>query len=258
MPTILAAALMSLAPAAQDPVPTAEAVLAKHLETINAIKGVVAVSTGGTKENRQILIRVDSAEAKELVRNRLGERLDGYKIFIYVAAAVGQTKVDKKPPPPPTREKEKEPEPEPTVEDCDVIRDHLGLKKVHRTFQKKTIPGCRLMHRQRIGGGGGHSFWYTRHRYDCPIRTNKLGKPKDVDEFVAWVFDLGFLPAKEGSFLLFELKGSDNLWFDQVKKDLTDLLPYIREGAKWVKAPKKSKGFGWKWQAPKPSESESK
>src|SRR5262249_42891854 len=154
---------------------------------------------------------------------KIGGQASGYKFFVYVAPPPGQTVVAPAPAPapptdgakPPPRKAEPEKELE-LLEDCDIFRDHLKLKPVIRHKDKLTIDGCKLMRRSRVGGGGGHAFWYTRHRFDCPIRTNRLSKPSQADEFTTWVFTRGFQPAKDGSFLVFELKGSDKLWFDGV------------------------------------------
>jgi len=260
--TVLAMAMLSFPcpvqdrqPEAQDRRPGAEEVLKKHRGDLEKMDGVVSVTAGGTEEDVRIVVRVSSKEAREEVRKKLGETLGGYKVFVYVASRVGQTSSDPGRTTGPTRERtQRVTEPTPSFEDCDIIRDYLKLKPVTRHEDGKTIPGCQLIHRQRIGGGGGHTFWFTRHRTDCPIRTNRLKEPEDMDEFVKWVFTQGFQPAQRRSFLLFELKGSDKMWFEQVKQDLTALLPYIREGAVWVKADEKKGGIGWKWEIPRSRE----
>ena len=237
----------------QEERPSAAKVVKKHGESLKKIDGVTHVGASGSADNILILIRVDSDEAKKTVREKVGKTLGGYRIFIYVSKPVGKTTVSKEKPDPP----KKKPDPtKPTplsLEDCDIMRDHLGLKRVLHRAKGRTYPSCQLMRRTRIGGAGGHGFWYTKHRVDCPIRTGHLEKPEDADKFADWVFTRGFLPAKKGSFLVYELKGSDGLWFDQVKRDLTKLLPYIREGAKWHKADKKKAGVGWEWKASKPA-----
>ena len=250
--TLILGLLLSLPLIGQESRPTAEDVLRKHRAALEKIDGVVGVSAGGTATDIRILIRVRDEEAKKKVRKIVGKTRGGHKVFIYVKAQVGSTAVS----PRRTTAAKKKPgptEPEPaTFEDCDIMRDYLKMKPVSRHKNGKTYPSCSLMHRQRIGGGGGHSFWYTRHWVDCPIRTGRLKMPKNPDEFVKWVFTQGFQPATRRSFLgPVNLKGSDRLWFDQVKQDLTSLLPYIRQGARWVRIKDDKAGVGWKWEAPK-------
>jgi len=256
MSTLILATFLAISASAQEPRPSVQEVLKEQGPAIRALEGVLDVAVGGTAEDPRIMVRVSSEEAKAAVSQKIGGHAGGYKFYIYVARPAGQTVVaptpipppDSTKPPPRKTETEKEP---PTIEDCDIFRDHLKLKPVTRHKDKLTIDGCKLMRRSRVGGGGGHAFWYTRHRFDCPIRTNQLPIPAKADEFTTWVFTRGFQPAKDGSFLVFELKGSDTLWFDGVKEDLTALLPYIREGARWVKADKETAGVGWKWEVRK-------
>jgi hypothetical protein len=248
--------LFALSAGAQDQQRSIQEVLKEHGPTIRSLEGVVDVGVGGSSEEPRIVVRVSSEEAKAAVSRKIGGNVEGYKFFIYVAAAPGQTVVSPAPvdppqkPPPSKAEPEKETNPD-SLEDCDIMRDHLKLKPVTRYKDKKTIDGCQLMRRSRVGGGGGHAFWYTRHRFDCPIRTNRVTKPGRSDEFTTWVFTRGFQPVQQGSFLVFELKGSDKLWFEGVKQDLTALLPYIREGARWVSAKEEDAGEGWRWEVSK-------
>ena len=253
------ACLLALSAGSQDQQRSIQEVLKEHGPTIRKLEGVVDVAVGGTAQEPRILVRVSSEEAKAAVSRKVGGNAEGYKFFIYVAAPPGQTVVSPTPvdpppvkPPPSKAEPEKGKDRDPdTLEDCDILRDHLKLKPVTRFKDKKTIDGCQLMRRSRVGGGGGHAFWYTRHRFDCPIRTNRITKPARSDEFTTWVFTRGFQPVQQGSFLVFELKGSDKLWFEGVKQDLTALLPYIREGAHWVSAKEEDAGAGWKWEVQK-------
>ena len=257
MSTLMLAVCLSISVPPQEARPSVQDVLKEHGPAIRALDGVIDVAVGGTAEDPRIMVRVSSEEAKAAVSQKIGGQVGGYKFYIYVAPPAGQTVVAPattpptdaaKPPPAKKTETEKDPE---SIEDCDIFRDHLKLKPVIRHKDKLTIDGCKLMRRSRVGGGGGHAFWYTRHRFDCPIRNNRIEKPAKADEFTTWVFTRGFQPASEGSFLVFELKGSDKLWFDGVKEDLTALLPYIREGARWVKADKEDAGVGWKWEVRK-------
>lgn len=248
-PLLLATLLASAT--AQEERPSVQDVIKEVGPTIRAIEGVIDVAAGGTAEDPRILVRLASEEAKTSVSQKIGGNVRGYRFFFYVAPPAGQTVVAPAIPPeatrPPPKRTEAEKAPE-SVEDCDILRDHLKLKPVTHHKDGKTITGCQLLRRSRLGGGGGHSFWYTRHRLDCPVRSNRVAKPAKADEFTTWVFTRGFQPASQGSFLVFELKGSDKSWFDGVKDDLTALLPYIREGARWIKADKEDAGAGWIWQ----------
>lgn len=256
LPASLAACLLLFF--GQEEKPSAADVAGKHEEALKKIEGVIHVSAGGKADDMRILIRVKDEVAKAAVRKAIGDTLDGYKVFVYVSSQVGNTAVSPKPVDPPQPEPPPRPESRPerdSVENCDIMRDHLKLKPVTHHKDGKTFPPCQLIRRQRVGGAGGHNFWYTRHRADCPIRAGRIGMPERSDAFTKWVFNQGFQPAERASFLgPYELRGSDRLWFDQVKDDLTSLLPYIREGAQWVKAEEEKAGVGWKWEAPKPPE----
>ena len=254
MTMVLFAALLFFPLSAQEERSAIEEVLKKHKESIEKMDGVIAVDIGGTGEDMRVLIRVNTKEAKSAVREKLGEALEGYKVFVYVAAKTGQTTASTRPAVPPPLPPRTETQPDPTIEDCDIVRDHLRLKPVTHHEGGKTIDGCQLIRRERIGSGGGRTFWFTKHRRDCPIRANRLKEPEDTDDFLKWVFRQGFQPAQRRSFLLFELKGSDKLWFEEVKQDLTEILPLIREGAHWVEIDKDKAGLGWKWEVPKPKE----
>lgn len=241
---------------AQEERPSVQDVLKEVGPAIRAIEGVVDVAVGGTAQDPRITVRVASEEAKASVGQKIGANAQGYKFFLYVSPPPGQTVVAPssppagEPKPPPKKTEPEKPETD-TLEDCDIFRDHLKLKPVTRHKDGKTLDRCQLMRRSRVGGGGGHAFWYTRHRTDCPVRTNRIAKPAKADEFTTWVFTRGFQPAVQGSFLVFELKASDKLWFEGVEEDLTALLPYIREGARWVKGDKEDAGAGWVWQVKK-------
>ncbi len=248
------AANLALSVSAQEERRSVHDVLKEHGPAIRGMDGVLDVSAGGSAEEPRIMIRVSGDEARAAVRTKCGATVGGYKIFVYVS-----TQVDPKPEPPKPPVDPPAPSPPPTksdperdsLEDCDIMRDHLKLKAITRHKDSKTIDPCQLLRRQRVGGGGGHTFWYTRHRSDCPIRSGRVRKPGKADDFTEWVFTRGFLPVRQGSFLVFELKASDNLWFEGVKEDLTSLLPFIREGARWVSAKEEDAGKDWKWEVPK-------
>src|SRR5262245_26164567 len=160
--------LLSITPVAQEQRPSVHDVIKEHGPTIRALEGVIDVAVGGTAEEPRIMVRVASEEAKAAVSRKIGGQASGYKFFVYVAPPPGQTVVAPAPAPapptdgakPPPRKAEPEKELE-LLEDCDIFRDHLKLKPVIRHKDKLTIDGCKLMRRSRVGGGGGHAFWYT-------------------------------------------------------------------------------------------------
>ena len=246
--------------AVQDP--TIHDVREKHEKEIKAITGVLDVSVGGLTDDLRIIIRVDSAETKDAVKKLTGEKLDGYKVYIQITAPVQsqpksttttteplkKAKVEKEPQFPEDRDNVWKA----AVQDCDIVRDHLGLKEVTRKNKEgKVVEPCRLVLRQVIQAGGGHSYYYTKHRADCPVRLGHVKQPDWADAYLKWVFTQGFGPVARGSFLWpFELKGSDRLWLKQVRDDLMSRLNYIREGAQWIETPDDTPGKGWTWEAP--------
>jgi hypothetical protein len=243
-----------LATLLQAETPSIHDVLDKHRDRLHAIEGVVGVTAGGSSESPILVVRVRDGSVLEAVKKAVGPAVDGIKTFVYPApGSTVSGDPPAKPPttaPPPT-EPGKPAEVKDPIEDCDIIRDHRKLKEIKHTENGKTYPNCALMNRQVIGSGGGHAFWYTRHRWNCPVRKGEVAPAAGQDGFTRWVLNLGFYPAVRGSFLYpTELKGSDTLWFRQVHKDLTEVLPYIRDGAVWTEQPSPD-GYGWAWKAPR-------
>lgn len=259
MKTIAGALLWIGALAAQETQPSIDEVIKKHQETIRKIEGVIGITAGGTSDDPRIIVQVESGEAKGAVLKQVGKELDGYKVYVLVSAPVKKDPAPAEAPPPekkpamPTVAKEKIPPTErELLEDCDIIRDRLKMKVITHHKGGKTLFNCAVSLRQQIGGGGGHAYAYTKHREDCPLRLGKIKEPGEMDAFLKWVFRVGFSPALRGGFLgPYELKGSDTLWFAQVKEDLTSRLPYIREGAAWVEIKDDKAGVGWKWEVRK-------
>jgi hypothetical protein len=251
---VLLAALL----APQDEKPSIFEVVEKHRERLFAVEGVVDVTAGGTPSAPVLVVKARSAAVVPAVRRAIGAELGGVKVFVY--AAPEPPAAEPAPPPPPpsepgrTEAKADERKPEPAgdpMERCDIIRDQRKLKELTHHENGKTYTNCQLMRRQVIAGGGGHAFWYTKHRSACPIRRGEVPLQAAKDSFDRWVLTQGFCPAARGSFLWpTELKGSDSLWFRQVRDDLTSVLPYIRDGATWTDQPT-PEGFGWSWKAPK-------
>jgi hypothetical protein len=67
---------------------------------------------------------------------------------------------------------------------------------------KSGIP-CQIRQRRVLGPGGGHSYFYTAHRPDCPFLIDRLS------------------PVCRGSFLCpYELRARDSAWAEQVRQNL--------------------------------------
>ena len=249
-------ALLLLA-ALQDERPSIHEVLEKHRERIFKVEGVLEVTTGGTPTAPMLVVKTRDAATAAGVRKEVGAELGGVKVFVFAVPKApeaegapsepGKTEVK---PQEKAAEKAGEQAGDDPLERCDIIRDHRKLKALTHHENGKTYTNCQLMRRQVIGSGGGHSFWYTRHRSTCPVRRGEVALKPGQDSFDRWVLTTGFCPAARGSFLWpTELKASDSLWFQQVREDLTSVLPYIRDGATWVERPTPD-GFGWAWKAP--------
>ena len=246
--------------ASQEARPSVEDVKDKHAEAVWKVEGVTGLTTGGSKDEPRIVVQVENEQAKTEVLKRIGKELEGYKVFVLVAPSVASKdpapeKPPAVPPKPPEHPTTTNPSPPPTseralLEECDILRDHWKLKEIRHLKDNLTVPNCAVSLRQQIGGGGGRAYTYTKHRQDCPVRLVKAKEPKETDAFLTWVFRVGFSPAARASFLGYELKGSDSLWFDQVKDDLTGRLPYIREGAVWRRVKNDTAGVGWTWWVP--------
>lgn len=139
-----------------------------------------------------------------------------------------------------------------SVVDCDLVRDYLEMSpELRRSRGGRTVDPCRLILRKVQGAGGGHSYVYTKHRGECPIRLGRVDQPSWADHYIGWIFQKGFQPAMRGGiFWPSELRASDKLWTRQATEDLMTRLPYIREGAEWVQTPTERPGLGWSWKAP--------
>jgi hypothetical protein len=155
------------------------------------------------------------------------------------------------------------------VTGCDIIRDYLKLKPVHHPIGNgRSLIPCQLVRRSVVGPGGGHTYVYTKHRSDCPIRLGRVSQPEWADNFVGWVFQKGFTPVMRAGFTWpNELRADDKLWDAQAKNELMTRLPYIREGAEWTYTNSQytkvttpwysgwystggSPGVGWAWRDP--------
>src|SRR5688572_21668962 len=116
-----------------------------------------------------------------------------------------------------------------SVTDCDIIREHLKMKKVtHPAGNGKSWVPCQVMNRTTIGPGGTHSFTYTNHRPDCPIRMGRVSEPAWSDNYMAWVFRQGITAPKQGAW---GVQGDAWSWAHQAAADMASTLPKIREGA---------------------------
>lgn len=232
-------------------------------KALAGVAGVLDVSVGGIDGRHVLIVRVEDAGAREVVRQKLGNAYRGIELYLQVSASVKAGKADPAPvqatTPPPAKKKEELEIPDDrhtnvwkaSVQDCDIVRQHLGLKPVTSRRKDGRTVSCRLMLRQVVGDGGGHSYVYTKHRIECPIRLGRVRQPDWSDNFVAWVFQSGITPAMRGGFLFpYELRASDKLWEKQASEDLMTRIGYLREGAEWTETPTKRPGLGWRWEQP--------
>lgn len=216
---------------------------------LESVDGVGSIGVGGTGADYRILIVVRDAQTQRQVRDLLGgDEYGGVPIVWSIADPA------RRPPPPPAPEPFQpkpppmQPPPDPerarnpwnaSVTDCDIIRDHLKLKKItHPAGNGKSWVPCQVMKRTTIGPGGGHSFTYTNHRPDCPVRMGRVGEPSWSDNYMAWVFRSGITaPAPTN----FTLPGNGWTWAAQAAADMGSRAPVIREASQGVWVP----GFGW-------------
>jgi hypothetical protein len=213
---------------------------------VGLIPGVRSVGMGGAGIEFRVLIVVDSLEAKAKARQAIGgdlvERVPVVWSIRPVAAAVEAPPAAAPPPP-----AQALPVPPPAAEiglraadnfwkarpeDCDIIRDHLRMKSVSRPAGNgRYWRPCAVHLRQVVGVAGGHTFTYTKHRPDCPIRLGRVGMPAESDRFITWVYTSGYTyPIRAGFFWPTELRGSDSLWIQQAYGDLASRTGYIRSG----------------------------
>ena len=211
-------------------------------ERLEGVEGIVSVGLGGVNDTYSLLIVCRTEEARKKARAILGgNRFEGLKIFWSISGPPAVTvKVpkllqDKKQPEPEFDPDGAAPPWEASVLDCDIIRTYLKLKPVrHPAGNGRSLKPCKVHHRQVVGAGGGHSYYYTKHRGDCPIRLGRVAEPPWADNTIAWIFRKGFTPAARASFLWpTELRADDKLWARQAGEDLRTRLPYIRAGAEW-------------------------
>lgn len=219
----------------QDPPALAKAQNARaRAETaFGELEGVRVVGLGGSgTEYRLIVSCLDAALQAEAKTLAGGDAIDGVRILWTVGPALKPAAAKAAPPPPPAPEELLRGE----ATDCDIIRDYLKMKAVHHPIGngRSFIP-CQLVRRSVVGPGGGHTYVYTKHRGNCPIRLGRTSKPPWADNFVAWVFQKGFTPVLRAGFTWpYELRADDKLWDTQAKNELMTRLPQIREGAEWT------------------------
>lgn len=205
---------------------------------VGLFEGVRGIGMGGTGAEYRLIVVVDSLQTQARVREALGgDRFDGVRI-LWTIAGGGLPAAPVPPPaavpaalPPPAVEVADNPW-KAKPEDCDIIRDHLKLKKIsHPSGNGRYWLPCAVHLRQVVGGGGGHTFTYTKHRPDCPIRTGRVGMPVHADRFIAWVYTSGYTyPIRAGFTWPTELRGSDSLWARQAWTDLESRMGYVRSG----------------------------
>lgn len=239
----------------------------KYESALKAIDGVIDVSVGGINSNLKIVVRVRDEKAKNAVSLLTANGLNGFQVHVMVSATSNPVtikndapKKEEKPVVKAAPKKEEVVIPDDrntniwkaSVTDCDIIRDYMKMKPLtHKIGRGCIAENCKMVLRQVVGAGGGHSYVYTKHRGECPVRLGRVKQPDWADGYIAWVFQKGFGPAMRGSFLWpFELRASDKLWIKQVREDLMTRLQYIREGAEWVQTPDERPGVGWTWSAP--------
>jgi hypothetical protein len=242
----------------------------KYEPALKLLDGVLDISVGGIDGKMVLIVRVNSEKSRDAVRLLSGNGLEGHQVYIQITSS--KPKKDDQPAAiqaPKSEKKKVEPDPvasdkieipddrgsnfwKASVVDCDIIRSYHKLKDVTRKNSVGMIVHpCKMVLRQQVGAGGGHSYVYTKHRSECPVRLGRVAQPAWADNYIAWVFQVGFGPAMRGSFLWpYELRASDKLWVKQVREDLMTRLQYIREGAQWTRTPDDRPGVGWKWEAP--------
>jgi hypothetical protein len=275
MTTLAAVLALAATACAQDAALRRAADARLRCETLlGALEGVTVVGLGGSREDYRILVTCKDPSARAAARALAGgDTVDGVKILWTLAP-----KDPPKPAPQPPKLQAPSEEPAPQVPpwkaeatDCDIVRDYLKLKPVnHPAGQGRSYVPCQLVRRSVTGAGGGHSYTYTKHRPDCPIRLGRVAQPAWADSFIAWVFQKGFTPvARAGITWPYELRADDKLWDQQAAGELMTRLPYIREGAEWetatgqyvkVRTPWFSgwlstggwPGLGWTWRDPAP------
>jgi hypothetical protein len=131
-------------------------VIHKYEKSLKKIDGVLDVSVGGINGEQRIVIRVDGDEARRAVQQLIGEKLDGFPIYLLATAArkpaapvaakettpaeeeplkkpatapskVGQTVAAPRPLEPERTELEKIFDDNYAAEECDILRELLKL-----------------------------------------------------------------------------------------------------------------------------------
>jgi len=124
----------------------------KYEKAIRRIAGVLDVTVGGLNGQMRIIVRVENAESRDAVQALVGEKLDGFAVHIMISSGAaapapatttgasstcsscacpchkrpGQTVAETRPPP--TKfELDRINDPTYTAEQCDVIRQVLGM-----------------------------------------------------------------------------------------------------------------------------------
>jgi hypothetical protein len=206
---------------------------------LESVDGVGSVGMGGTGTDYRLLIVCRDVAIQRHVRELIGgDEYGGVRIVWSIADPT------RRPPPPPEPFNEKprvqQPEPPPqfpeaqnvwkaSVTDCDIIRDHLKMKKVtHPAGNGKSWVPCQVMTRTTIGPVGSYSFTYTNHRPDCPVRLGRVGEPSWSDNYMAWVFRQGITAPKQGNL---GIQGDPWTTAAMAAADMASRLPNIREGA---------------------------
>jgi len=209
-------------------------------EALKDVDGVGSVGLGGTGGDWRLLIAVRDKDAQRAVRELIGgDSYGGLRIVWSVAEAPRPGADHFAPPPAPEPPAEKRVPVEPfenrnniwqaSITDCDIIRDHLRLKKIqHPSGNGMSWVPCQVVQRTTIGPDGGHSFTYTRHRPDCPVRMGRVGEPGWSDNYMAWVFRTGMTSPTPTNYTI-----PGNQWdFEhQSSADMASRLPQVREGA---------------------------
>jgi hypothetical protein len=72
----------------------------KYEKDLKAIKGVVEVTVGGVNGELKLIVRTTDEEARDAVRARFGETLEGYKLLILVSRAAAPAATPAAAPPP--------------------------------------------------------------------------------------------------------------------------------------------------------------
>lgn len=150
----------------------------EYRESLQKVQGVIDVTVGGLNGEKRIVVRVESDEAKDTVNKLIGNRLEGFPVQVIVTprskpkpvelpkedapprdestppaepkSSVGQTVAEPSLPRPPGATPEGRPDLRDPMEECDIMRELLGLppRKEGRTGR------CCIVRRITIGSPG--------------------------------------------------------------------------------------------------------